>query len=105
MGSSMARCQRGLRGFEELRLNDWRESACCTDPHVRRIYDALLFELDRYPVEDVVADIFLIAEHRLNRAGCPRPAQIRLDLLVIEIAGDLAWRLFFIYEHTKHSED
>jgi hypothetical protein len=41
-------------------------------------------------VEHVVADVFLVGQHLLNRALCPSPTQIRPDLFVVEGAGNLA---------------
>jgi len=74
--------------LEEVRRNDGREGADGTDPHVRRVDDALAFELEGDPVEDVVADVFFAGQDAVNRVSGPQPAQIRRNLPLIEEVGD-----------------
>src|SRR5580704_102875 len=62
---------------EELRVDGCRKSADRTDPQIGRVADALIFQLGGSAVENVVADVFLIGQHLLNRARRPPPPQIR----------------------------
>ena len=44
------------------------------------------------PVVDVVADVFLVGQHLVDRAARPRPAQVRQDALLVESRRDLAFQ-------------
>jgi len=91
------------RSPEELRVDDCRKGADRTDPHLRRVGDALVCQLGGSPVEDVVADVFLIGQHLLNRARCPPPPQIRPDLLLVENGSDLRLVFFLVHKHPEHA--
>jgi hypothetical protein len=93
------------RSPEEFRVDDCRKGADRTDPHFRRVGDALVGQLGGSPVENVVADIFLIGQHLLNRPRRPPPPQIRPDLLLVENGGDLRLVFALVHEHPEHPAD
>ena len=69
-------------GFEERRLDDGCERAAGPDPHVGRVRDALLLQLEGDPVVDVVADVFLVGQNLVDGAARPGPPEIGQRCLV-----------------------
>src|ERR1700720_3369245 len=85
-----------LRGSKKKGIDNGLECAVGPDPHLRPIPDALLLELERHAVPDVVANVFLVDKHLMHRAACPETPQIGAHTALIEKARDLAlWLSFF----------
>ena len=65
------------------------EGAVAADPHLGRVADALLLELEGRAVVDVVADVLLVGQHLVDGAARPGAAQVGDDALGVQVGGDL----------------
>jgi hypothetical protein len=74
-----ARRDDGASTFEKRGIDDTWIGVLRPDPHFRAIYDALLLQLIRDAIIDVVADVLFVSENLVD--GCPGPwsAKIRQD--------------------------
>ncbi len=79
-------------GFEERRLDDGSKRGAGADPHVGRIRNALLLELEGDPVVDVVSNVLLVGQHLVDGAPRPGPPEIGQRAFIVEDGGDLALR-------------
>src|SRR3546814_13121501 len=73
-----------LGGLKQFAIDDRREHAIGPDPRVRAVADALLLELERDPVPDVVAGVLPVDQHLMHRAARPWSAKIGDRKSVVE---------------------
>ena len=85
--------------FEEIQLDDGLECPVVPYPHLGRIDHPLGPQLEGRAVIDVVADILLIGENLVDRASCPRPAEVRRNAFGIQCLGDLPLGPLLHHEH------
>ena len=90
-------------GFEERRFDDGCKRAAGPDPHVGRIRNALLLELEGDPVVDVVSDVLLVGQHLVHGAARPGPPEIGQRAFIVQDGGDLAFGPTFVDEHSVHA--
>jgi len=89
-----------LGGIEHLGRDDGLERAFLLDPHVGRVGDPMLLELEGDPVVDVVADVLLVTQHLAHRGPCPLPAQVGQNTFAVETGCNLGFRNTLIDEPT-----
>ena len=94
-----------LRGVEHIRWNDGFECAFFLDPHVGRVFDAQLLELERNPVVDVVADVLLVRQHLVHRSAGPLAVEVSTHRHTIQACGDLGLDQAVINEPAVHEID
>ena len=61
-----------LRGHEGGHRHDAVKRALLADPHLGRVVDVLLLELEGMAVVDVVADVLFVGQHPVNQPPGPR---------------------------------
>jgi hypothetical protein len=75
--------------IEQLGIHDGFKGPVRPDPHLGRIFNPFLFQFERGVVVDVVADVFFVGEHLMNRTACPGSLQVGQNPPVVELLGDL----------------
>ena len=88
-----------LGGIEQIAFDNSLEDAFGTDPLVWGIPYPCLFELERNPVPDVVADIFCVDQHLVNGGTGPGAAEVGHNPASIECFGDFPFELSLVDEH------
>src|ERR1017187_2059470 len=78
--------------IEDGCIDDWLERPVSPDPHLDRIVDAFVFELERAPVVDVCADVFGVGQYLVNCRSGPGTLILPGKPLPIESLCDLALR-------------
>ena len=100
-----ARCDDFLRGHEHFDRHDAIEGAFLADPHVGRIVDMGLFQFERATVENVVADVLLVGQHRPHGRGRPGSIQVRHHACQIQPLGNLGKRQVLLDQPAVHLMD
>ena len=90
-------------GFEERRLDDGCKRAAGPDPHVGRVRNALLLQLEGDPVVDVVSNVLLVGQHLVDSAARPGPPEIGQRAFIVQDGGDFAFGPTFVDEHSVHA--
>jgi len=73
-----------LRGHEGGHRHDAVKRTFLADPHLRRVVDMLLLELEGVAVVDVVADVLFVDEYLANGAVGPGAVLIGVDGLGVQ---------------------
>ena len=102
---AVALADHALGGEEQLRVHDRLEGAVGPDPFFRWVVPVFVLQLVGMPVEDVVADVFLVGENLVDGAVRPGPAEIRQDSRLVEQRGDLAFQPASVDELAVHPPD
>ena len=74
-------------------VNDRHEGAIAPDPHVDRVVDSLVLQLERAPIVDIGADVLRVGEHLMNGRPCPLAPVLSVNAGAIELLGDFAFSL------------
>ena len=91
-----------LRCEERLRLDDPFEGFVGAHPLLGRVDLALLLQLERAAVVDVVTDVLFVRQHLMDGAAGPGPAEVGRDATFVEKGRDLALDLALVDELPIH---
>jgi hypothetical protein len=99
IGQSNATCLNdSLSRLKDAGIHDGREGAVGPDPHVGRVDDALVLQLEGDAVVNVVPNVFLVGQHLVHCAAGPRTAEIGQPSFVVQDGRNFALRPTFLDE-------
>src|ERR1035441_9422406 len=81
----MARLNDSPRLFEDGGVNDRHKGSIAPDPHVDRIVDSLVLQLERAAIVDVGADVLGVGEHLMDGRRGPQAAVFSENAGAIEL--------------------
>src|SRR5580700_1329072 len=101
----MARLNNSPCLLEDGDVNDRHKGPIAPDPHIDRILDSLVLQLERAPIVDVCADVLRVREYLMDSRPRPRATVFSENAGAIELLGDFAFSLLVRYKPCVDLQD